>query len=107
MMNNKIPVIYPDQLPEYIKKSIEYDGFSLYKGVVVVWDPDQDTRILDLIDTMPDSQLQNLILAHETKGTLTTLWKKGVPRRFKRREIYFDGDNWDQSHMKYVLHIKR
>lgn len=106
-MKTKIPHIYMDQLPDDIQESILKDGFSIYKGVMVVWDWDRDTRILNLIDSMPESQLKNVILVYETKGTLSTVWAKGVPVRFKKLDIVVQKDNWEQSYLKYVIHIKR
>jgi hypothetical protein len=106
-MSTKIPHIYIDQLPEDIQLSMKLDGFTVYKGIIVVWDEDKDTRVLSLIDSMPLSQLENLILVYETEGTLTTIWAKGVPDRFKKGNIVVEGDNWMQSYLSYVLHIKR
>ena len=49
-------------------------GFTLYRGVIVRWDEDYDTRILDFIDDMKEFESEGLVAVHESKGNISFLW---------------------------------
>ena len=49
-------------------------GFSIYRGVLIVWDEDYDPRILGMIDDMPDQARKEVLAAYEHEGGLSLLW---------------------------------
>jgi len=74
-------------------------GFSYYKGIIVFWDRDYDTRILKVINMVEDyHELSNLFAVGETKAIVSLLWKKEiipgrVPTIFSK-DIDVEGDCW-------------
>lgn len=72
-------------------------GFSLYRGILVLWDEDRDTRILSMIDGMEDKDREQLVIAQEHEGTLVLLWKKYIPSKYGVDGMVTntqDGDVW-------------
>ena len=55
------------------------DGISIYKDVVVCWDPDRDVRILDWLDSLAPWVRAEIVAVHERKGDLTIVWRN-APR---------------------------
>ena len=62
-------------------------GFSLYKGVLVQWDEDRDTRVLIFIDSLPEEVRNKLLVVQEHKAMLGLLWKWRVPSRAYTRTL--------------------
>lgn len=56
-----------------------YPALTLYKGVWVAWDEDYDTRVMNFVDSLPDWERQRLVLVHERKGRLDTVWTANCP----------------------------
>jgi hypothetical protein len=73
----------------------EEKEFSIWRGVVIQWDEDMDTRVLRFVDAMEDSDRENLLSCYEHEGGLTLLWKEGVPQKYlKTQSIEVMGDVW-------------
>lgn len=55
MLNRFIPrnvlVLHADDFPNAGTAPLQH-GFSIHRGVVVQWDADHDTRVLDWLDTL-------------------------------------------------------
>ena len=58
-------------------------GFSVYRGVVVVWDEDMDQRVLGVVDKMSDKDRMNLYAIHEREGSVSMWWRDKVPRKYR------------------------
>jgi hypothetical protein len=76
----KLVVFFDSGLPNLASHCPQSDcGFSLYKGVLIQWDEDQDERILKFIDQMPVEIRSRLLVAQEHEAALALLWKDSVP----------------------------
>jgi hypothetical protein len=70
-------------------------GYSLYKGVLVQWDEDQDTRVLQLIDALPLPAREQLLIIQEHEGCVAFVWDYQVPEGFEENGgIDVAGDSW-------------
>ncbi len=83
------------KLPE-LPISIAADDYSLYKGVLVLWDEDHDERLLTFID---DNLFlaPRLLAAYERKASLSLVWLNEVPQEFElddREQVEVAGDCW-------------
>lgn len=90
-----LAVRYRD-LPNMESHVKEEAGFSVYKGVVVRWDEDYDTRIIDFIDDMDPDDVTDLFSVQEHKGSISFRWKNSVPPQFAEGQSVDsrDGDTW-------------
>lgn len=71
-------------------------GFSIHKGVLVQWDEDHDTRVLEFIDAMPVSIREGLLVVQEHEGGLGFIWDSYVPWDYKEGDNISEpgGDMW-------------
>ena len=70
-------------------------GFSLYRGLLVQWDEDEDHRVLTFIDNLPDSTRNELLVVQEHEAGLGLLWDTHVPSGYENdRNIEIEGDTW-------------
>lgn len=68
-------------------------GFSIYRGVLVQWDEDHDERVFRIMDEMPCSVVDELLIVQEHKCSVVFKWKAFVPVGYEEDEqIIFDGD---------------
>lgn len=71
-------------------------GFSLYAGVLVQWDEDHDLRVLTLLDQMPRAARERLLIVQEHEGSVSFVWKNGVPAGYNVRDyVEAEGDTWN------------
>lgn len=88
-----IPVIKYKHMPRTITAPFERGEygedkiFSFYKGVIVEWDEDMDTRILNFIDGMEFQDTLELLLVAECEGCISLLWRAYIP------SIYMEGSD--------------
>jgi hypothetical protein len=89
-------VFYTNDFPNMATHcSQEKCGFSLYHGVLVQWDEDEDPSILTFIDNLPDAIRKELLVAQEHEAALGLLWKTHVPSGYEEgHEIEVEGDIW-------------
>ena len=59
-------------------------GFSLYRGVLVRWDEDCDTRVLNFIDDRTKAERRELLVVQEHEGCIKFLWRSTIPSRLAR-----------------------
>ena len=72
-----------------------YDRFSIHKGVLVIWDEDTDTRVLEFVDNMAKKRLP-LAAVQEREGMLSLLWSGPIPAGFEEgKSVEMTGDLWD------------
>lgn len=93
---NKINVFDVDDLPNMGArvKGFSY-GFSIYRGVVVQWDEDEDERVLTFIDELPEEIRCQLAVVQEHEGSLGLLWHNTVPAGYKEGEEFeVENDFW-------------
>jgi hypothetical protein len=71
-------------------------GFSLYRGVLIQWDEDDDTRILGVLDAMPAGILDRLLIVQEHEGGINFVWKEQVPEGYEEGKSIDEpgGDIW-------------
>lgn len=70
-------------------------GLTLYKSVLVLWDEDRDTRILDWTDSLDDEIRGNLLIAYEHEAGLALRWKEHVPENYEEGvQIEVGNDLW-------------
>jgi hypothetical protein len=72
-------------------------GFSVYQGVLVIWDMDYDQRVLKWIDSLPPDIRASLYCVAERKGLLDLKWRGSViPEGFSEYGTQIDApdDVW-------------
>ena len=72
-------------------------GLSVYRGVLVQWDEDQDTRILGVIDKMPASVVDRLLVTQKHEGIISFVWDGPVPHGYEAGKdvVAFDEEGED------------
>jgi hypothetical protein len=71
------------------------ESYSVYKGVLVVWDSDYDSRVLDFIDDLDSETREKLISVGERKGSIHFLWAETIPDQFLDGcRVDVGGDSW-------------
>ena len=98
MLNRYIPrnvlVLHAADFPNVGMQLLAY-GFSVHRGVVVEWDADHDTRVLDWLDTLSAATVQNVVLVQEHNGGIVLGWKVYVPDEFAEGQaVEVLGDSW-------------
>ena len=76
-----IPLMSTENL-SYFNRS-EFPTFTIYKGLMVFFDEDQDTRILTFIDDLSVKMRQKLFAAGEREGSITLVWNCRPPTRYE------------------------
>lgn len=70
-------------------------GFTIYHGVVVQWDRDQDKRVFTFINELPDIVRCKLAIVQEHEGSIGLVWYKNVPYGYGVGEVFeVEGDYW-------------
>lgn len=94
---NTIPKIRLSSLPDMQMCLNEHKEISIHRGVVVVWDEDHDSRILDWIDDQPPVVISELIAVQEHEGSICMAWASDPPIGYREGDGGFnvrDGDSW-------------
>lgn len=76
---NDLKHIHKDQLSERIQEAMDNNGFSIYKGVLVVWDSVQEKKLLEVLDNFIDAHPNKLLAVHFADNLLEMIWKDNVP----------------------------
>jgi hypothetical protein len=95
-MGNTIRVFRVSDLPNMgvSVKGFSY-GFTVYRGVLIQWDEDEDRRILTFIDQLPSGVRRSLSIVQEHEGSLGLVWRNRVPEGYEvGREFEVEGDFW-------------
>lgn len=82
-----LPAFFIQATPNYNRAGMR--GFSIYKDVLICWDEDRDTRVVNVIDQILENDCNfedNLIAISETEGTVTFLWKDYEPAGYENGE---------------------
>lgn len=88
-----IPVMSTDNLGYFDFK--RYQTFTIYKGIMVFFDDDQDTRVLTFIDDLSIKMRQKLFAVGESEGSLTLVWNCHPPKKYQQDEyVHCCGDDW-------------
>lgn len=87
-----VPVFYGEDMPRNVAC-----GMSIYRGVLVQWIDEFDTRILDALDRFPAHILERLLLTAYAKGSIWLGWSGPVPAGYRPNYDMVepgDGDAW-------------
>jgi hypothetical protein len=89
-----VAVFYEGDLP-HMASGCEQSacGFSLYQGILVIWDEDQDTRVLDFIDNLLPEAQEQLLVVQEHEGCIRFVWDHYCPHECEG-EIEVRNDSW-------------
>lgn len=72
--------------------------FSLYNNIIVIWDEDFDTRVLQVLDLMPSRIHVQLATIAEHEGTVELTWYREIPQGYEDTGGHGidspDGDWW-------------
>ena len=93
-VTRQVPVF---TLPFTDRKGFETPRLSVYRGVIVHWDEDHDTRILDFIDDMNEQDRSCLVATHEHEGGMWFIWNGPAPKAYEKTDHGVDtrsGDHW-------------
>lgn len=78
-----IDVIFPTDVPPLGREGGPFaHGFSIYDGVVVLWDRRYDATILTWLDMLDDRAIENLALVVERGGQVALRWRHEVPSQY-------------------------
>jgi hypothetical protein len=70
-------------------------GYSLYKGVLVQWDEDEDERVFTFIDELRSEIRFQLLVVQEHEAMLGLLWKASIPPGYEEgAELEVEDDAW-------------
>tara|TARA_R110000803_G_scaffold82603_2_gene148771 strand:+ start:544 stop:885 length:342 start_codon:yes stop_codon:yes gene_type:complete len=84
-MDRKVTLLQEEQLSEVFKWGY---GFSIYRGVLVVWDEDWDKRILRVVDNIPPYERDELVAIQESKAWISFLWQDSPPRDYYNHGVW-------------------
>ena len=71
------------------------DTLTVYRGVLVKWDHDHDTRVLTFIDGLSSETRHDLAVVHESEGMLFLAWYQQVPACLREGEtVEMPNDLW-------------
>ena len=88
-----IPLMSTGNL-SYFDRS-EFQTFTIYRGLMVFFDEDQDTRILTFIDDISIKMRQKLFAVGEREGSITLVWNCRPPTRYEEgNSLDVCGDTW-------------
>jgi len=83
----KLAHIHKDQLSQEIQDAIDTYGFTIYKGVLVVWGRGDDKKVLKVVDQVAKKYPDRLLIIHLEENELQMLWKGDVPTGFQSNII--------------------
>ena len=87
-----LDVLRFDELPRMGQNS---NSFSIYRGVMIVWDEDEDTRIIEWVNSLDDIDREWLLVAHEHEGNIQTIWsQRPYPHHFEGNSYEVACDVW-------------
>ena len=70
-------------------------GFTLYRGVMIQWDRDQDERVVTFINELPAMVRCQLAIVQEHEGSIGCVWYTHVPCGYGVGEVVeVGGDFW-------------
>jgi hypothetical protein len=79
-----IDVIFPSDVPPLGQQGNPLaNGFSVYDGVIVVWDRRYDPTILTWLDMLDDRTIDNLAVCCERGGQVALRWRHEVPEAYR------------------------
>lgn len=93
-VTRKTPVF---TIPFMEKKGAYSLKLSVYRGVIIHWDEDYDTRILDFIDDMDEQDRIYLVATHEHEGGIWFIWNGPAPKTYEKIDHGVNtrsGDHW-------------
>jgi hypothetical protein len=100
----RVPIFTLKQLSTIVFRWEEIEGFSLYHGILIVWDGDgTDDRVFMLIDEEFVGKGVKPLAVCYRKGGIDLLWQDGLYGRagsYRGRDGYdiMDGDMWCATH---------
>jgi hypothetical protein len=80
-------------------------GISTYKDIFIFWDPEKDARVVDLINSLNEHQLESLLaVGKHSEDEIRMIWSDDInitlPLEFKRRKFKFDIKNYTEADLK-------
>jgi hypothetical protein len=89
-------VFYDDDMPSPPTHELQHNhGYSVYRGVLVQWDEDQDGRVLTFVDSLNHTETENLAMVQEHEGAIILRWKWHVPEKYQTDSMVdVEGDKW-------------
>ena len=86
-----VPIVYQDELP-----AGGADALSVYKGVLVLWDEDQDARVLEFVDQVAEGDRTKLLAVQEHEANLYLLWRGEIPEQYTQSKmVELENDFWE------------
>ena len=91
-----IPVL---SLAELVQMGSHLSGVSVYRGVLVVWDEDFDTRIITLINELFARGKRAPFAICESKGSVTIMWHTKGEAAAALDDYEVEGDLWPAQNL--------
>jgi hypothetical protein len=82
----EIPVLPVGNIKHFMDAWTE--SLCVYRGILVFFDEDKDTRVLQFIDDLPQGIEKKLFAIGERKAGLTMVWRGKVPYRYREGEEF-------------------
>lgn len=82
-----------------VKRYLEQDRYSVYKGILIIW-YEESSRVIHTIDELPRRWLRNILAIQVRKGTMIILWKR-VPKNLPDGMHATDGDWWSFENLDF------
>jgi hypothetical protein len=83
----KLAHIHKDHLSQGIQDAIDNYGFTVYKGVLIVWSSGDDKKVMKVVDQVSNKYPEKLLIVHLDRNVLEMLWKGDVPKGFQSNLI--------------------
>jgi hypothetical protein len=95
-----LPVFLKTDLPNMATHGNQDEcGFSIYRGVLIQWDEDEDTRVVGFISAMPEEVRDGLLVIQEHEGNLGFIWADRIPKGYNEGDqLEVNGDVWTVMH---------
>lgn len=96
MKTQKLPVILLEGTYLRIRNLIQSNGISIISNIIIIWDEQYDSRLLNiLVNEITKKERNKLLLICQDGNYLYSIWNK-VPKRFRNDKLFLKKFNCEQ-----------
>jgi hypothetical protein len=97
--------IHKNHLSDRIQNAIDKNGFSIYKGVLIVWSDARDEFLIEMIDDLVQEYPDQLLVVHFDDKLLEMLWKDDIPSKFQDAVINFENIRMELQSSAWMIPV--